>query len=181
MAKTPSRKSCVKLMSEYGMPQNVIDHSFKVKDVGVFLAKNLNKKGTKIDIKVVEASALLHDIAKVYCKNSPLDHAEVGADILRTMGYDRIADVIEQHIALWAKYKYLNEEEVVNYADKRVMHDKITSLSKRFEDVKQRYASNSLDILERINFTEKESYRLEKRIFKHLDFLPEDLETLVEK
>jgi putative nucleotidyltransferase with HDIG domain len=181
MIKIPSIEECMKIMEEHKMPSNIKAHSIKVRDVSVFLTKELNKKGKKLNERLVEASALLHDIAKIYCLNSREKHNEVGADLLRTMGYEKVADVVEQHINLWKKYKRLVEEEIVNYSDKRVMHDKLVSLQERFEDVKYRYACNEPETRERIKLTEKDSYRVEKRVFKNLDFSPDDLTKLLEK
>ncbi len=181
MIKIPSIEECVKIMEEHKMPSNIKAHSLKVRDVSVFLTKELNKKGKSLNEGLVEASALLHDIAKIYCLNSREKHNEVGADLLRTMGYEKVADVVEQHVSLWKKYKKLVEEEVVNYSDKRVMHDKIVSLQERFKDVKNRYVSNDPETRERIRLTEKDSYRIEKKIFKSLDFSPDDLTKLLEK
>lgn len=171
----------MKIMEEHKMPLNIKAHSLKVRDVSVFLTKELNKKGKNLNLGLVGASALLHDIAKIYCLNSKEKHDEVGADLLRTMGYDMVADVVEQHVNLWKKYKKLVEEEIVNYSDKRVMHDKIVSLQERFKDVKNRYAFDDSETRERIRLTEKESYRVEKRIFKNLDFSPDDLTKVLGK
>lgn len=179
MAKVPSSEECLKIMDRYEMPDNIRDHSLQVRDMSVFLAKELNKKGKKLNIESIEASALLHDIAKIHCIKSGERHDEVGADLLRAMGYSRIADIVEQHIHLWKKYRKIKEEEIIFYADKRVMHDEIVVLSKRFKDIKERYAADNPDILERISLTEKESYRLEKKIFKNLDFSSNDLADLL--
>lgn len=175
MVKVPSRKQCLKLMAEYEMPEHIKAHSFKVRDISVFLAKELNKKGEKLDVKVVESSALLHDIAKMRCINLGIrKHDKEGAKILRSLGYDRIADIIEQHVHLWKKYKYIVEEEVVNYSDKRVLHDKIVPFAKRIKDVKERYSS-----IDDIAVIERETYVLERKIFKNLDFSPDELTKLL--
>ena len=46
----------------------------------------------------------------------------------------------------------VSEEEVVNYADKRVRHDQIVSLEERFQDLKNRYGKDqrSIHYLERL-------------------------------
>lgn len=181
MIRIPSIEECMRIMEEHKMPSNIKAHSLKVRDVSVFLTKELNKKGKSLNMELIEVSALLHDIAKIYCLNSKERHNEVGADLLRTMGYEKVADVVEQHINLWKKYKKLVEEEIVNYSDKRVMHDQAVSLQERFKDVKCRYACNDPELRERISFSEKESYRIEKRIFKSLDFSPDDLTKMLIK
>lgn len=178
MVKVLSVEECLKLMDEYGMPDNIKFHSFKVRDISVYLTKELNKKGENLNGELTESSALLHDIAKISCVSSGKRHDKNGAEILKNLGYDRIAEIIEQHINLRQKHEKITEEEIVNYADKRVMHDKLVSLSERFEDVKKRYASGDEDVFDMISTTEEETYVLEKKIFKKLDFSPDDLADL---
>jgi len=62
----------------------------------------------------------------------------------------------------------------VNYADKRVMHDRIVSLEERFSDLKERYGGNlrAMDYLERL---QKEIYRIENKISFILQIDPNDL------
>lgn len=175
MVKIPSRKQCLKLMAKYEVPEHIKAHSFKVRDVSTFLAKELNKKGEKLDVKLIESSALLHDIAKMRCINLGIwRHDKEGAKILRSLGYGRIADVIEQHIHLWKKYNSIVEEEVINYSDKRVLHDRIVPFAKRIKDVKERYSS-----VDDIAVMERETYVLERKIFKNLDFSPDELMKLL--
>ncbi len=71
----------------------------------------------------------------------------------------------------------VSEEEIVNYADKRVMHDRIVSLGERFSDLKARYGSNpkAMDYLERL---QKEIYGVENKIFSVLQLDPNDLRQL---
>ena len=83
-------------MADYEMPKHIINHSEKVKDVGVFLSKELNKKGLSLDIKLIEAAAMLHDIYKIQCIGTEKRHDKEGANILRQLGYHRIAEIVEQ-------------------------------------------------------------------------------------
>jgi hypothetical protein len=92
---------------------------------------------------------------------------------------------VAEHIRLKEKTgsKVLSEEEILNYSDKRVMHTTIVSLADRFADLKERYASNGLDMnaMERIARLEAETYEVETRIFATLDFTPEELPLLLEQ
>ena len=71
----------------------------------------------------------------------------------------------------------VSEEEIVNYADKRVMHDRIVSLEERFSDLKERYGriQRAMDYLERL---QKEIYGIENKIFFILQMNPDDLQDL---
>jgi hypothetical protein len=71
----------------------------------------------------------------------------------------------------------VSEEEVVNYADKRVQHDRIVSLRERFADLKERYGK-SQSSFERLDDLEKATFELEKKIFSILEIEPADLQSL---
>jgi hypothetical protein len=66
---------------------------------------------------------------------------------------------------------------VVNYADKRVRHDRIVSLSERFVDLKERYGKSQRSF-ERLNDLEKGTFELEEKIFSILEINPADLQSL---
>ena len=60
----PSREECLNLMDRYGMLENIVSHSLEVAKVALFISIELNKKGQSIDLDLVEAASLLHDLAK---------------------------------------------------------------------------------------------------------------------
>ena len=172
----PSREECLKLMSDYGMLENIMAHSLEVAKVALFLSAQLNKKGQRIDVVLVEAASLLHDLAKTECLKTKEDHAQTGSQLLKGMGYQRVGEVVAQHIWLEKEGNpaSVSEEEIVNYADKRVMHDRIVSLEERFRDLKERYGRHqrAMDVLERL---QKEIYGIEGKIFFILQINPDDL------
>jgi putative nucleotidyltransferase with HDIG domain len=175
----PTREECLKLMGEYGMLENIVAHSLEVARVALFLSIELNKKGQKIDLGLVEAASLLHDLTKTECLKTKEDHAQTGSQLLNGMGYERIGNVVAQHIWLCKEGdpSSVSEEEIVNYADKRVMHDRIVSLEERFSDLKERYGKieKGRDYLERL---QKEICGIENKIFYILQMNPGDLQDL---
>jgi len=175
----PSREECLSLMMRYGMLENIVSHSLEVAKVALFLSVELNKKGQKIDLDLVEAGSLLHDLTKTECLKTKDDHARTGGQVLKGMGYERVGDIVAQHIWLGKEGdpSCVTEEEIVNYADKRVMHDRIVSLGERFSDLKARYGLNpkAMDYLERL---QTEIYGIENKIFFILQFDPNDLRHL---
>jgi len=172
----PNRDECLDLMDRYGMLRNIVDHSLAVTRVARFLSKELNKRGQRINLGVVEAAALLHDLAKTECLRSKEDHAQQGFRLLRGLGYERVATVVAQHIEVSSggDAAFVTEEEVVNYADKRVQHDRIVSLEQRFSDLKDRYG-HVKSALEQMDRMEKATYAIEGKIFLILGSDPEDL------
>jgi len=173
----PTREECLKMMVRHGMLENIIDHSLEVARVAIFLSVQLNKKGQRVDLPLVEAAALLHDLTKTECLQTKEDHAQTGSRLLKEIGYERIGDVIAEHIYL-SKARdpdRISEEEVVNYADKRVQHDRIVSLEERFEDLKKRYGKSerALELLEGLR---SDTLEIERKIFAILEMDPNQLE-----
>ena len=176
----PSKEECLSLMSRYGMLENIVSHSFEVAKVALFISVELNKKGRTVDLGLVEAASLLHDLTKTECLKTKEDHAQTASQQLKRMGYERVGEVVAQHIWLVKEGdpSCVSEEEIVNYADKRVMHDRIVPLEERFSDLKARYGQNqkAVDYLERL---QKEIYGLENKIFSILQINPNDIQRLL--
>jgi uncharacterized protein len=179
---TPVRDECLSMMDRYGMLENIVSHSLVVTQVALALSRKLNQKGQQIDLAVVEAAALLHDLAKTECLKSKKDHARQGFLLIKELGYDRVAEVVAQHIEVSEREDStgVSEEEVVNYADKRVLHDRIVSLKERFSDLRDRY-SHSPRAHELMDRMEKSTFEIEDKIFSVLGTDPGDLNRLQEE
>ncbi len=172
----PTREECFNLMRQYGMLENIIHHSLKVAKVAIFIAKELNKMGHRIDIDLVEASSLLHDLTKTRCLATGEDHAKTGSKLLKELGYERVGEIVGEHIQI-SKINdptTVSEEEVVNYADKRVLHDRIVSLEDRFKDLKVRYGRSQKG-MKMIGELEKKTFEIEEKIFSFLKISPEEI------
>jgi len=169
----PTREECLRLMEQYGMLEHIIRHSLEVARVALFLSLELNKKGHRINLGLVEAASLLHDLAKTECLRTKEDHAWTGCQLLKGMGYERVGEVVAQHI--WLEKRGdpsgISEEEIVNYADKRVMHDRIVPLEERFNDLIERYGKhpNGREYLEQL---QEEICGIESKIFMVLQIDP---------
>ena len=138
----PSERECMALMREHGMLPNIMEHSLQVMKVALAIADNL-KDGCRVDRALVVAGALLHDITKTRSLETKERHDETGAELLRGMGLDRIAFIVEQHVFFtgFDPAGPLEEREIVYYADKCVMHDKIVSVHARVDDLVERYGT----------------------------------------
>jgi len=77
------REECLRLMERYGMLENIIAHSLEVTKVALLLSTELNRKGQTIDLCLVEAASLLHDIAKTLCIRTKEDHTQAGCRLLK--------------------------------------------------------------------------------------------------
>jgi len=176
----PSSKECYELIREMGMMDHIVDHSEQVCRVAVYLADKLNHKGIDLNLELIRASALLHDITKTRSFRTKENHAETGGKFLQERGFIEVGHVIAQHVKLdtYVASSSPVEAEIVNYADKRVLHDQIVSLKDRMAYILERYA-DGMESRERILGLWAKSKDLEKRIFSYLPFFPDELKQVV--
>lgn len=128
----PTVETCLRILADQGVRPNIREHSQKVRMLAVNLVTALRPEAS-IDGGVVSAGALLHDITKTRSLTTHEPHAETGAELVRTLGYPRIAQIVAQHVNLvsFDPDGPLTAEELVCYADKRVLHTDVVSLMAR--------------------------------------------------
>ncbi len=170
----PDTHQCVQLMLSTGMLDNIKRHSFVVAKVATFLGKLLSFYGCPLDISLIEAGSLLHDIGKTESLLTGENHAKMGAQIVREAGYEELAPVVENHIRLLDEElkEPIDEVKLVNYADKRVLHDRIVTLEHRFEDLRERYG-NTAKKKRWLSEMERKMKMLERKIFSKIPISPE--------
>lgn len=167
-------------MVRHGMLPNIARHSLTVEKVAIAVARALIAVGEKINCAEVQAGALLHDITKTRSIRTRENHALTGELFLQNAGYPRIGEVVRCHVELPPTLLTgpVSPELVVNYADKRVLHEKIVALSCRFQDLIERYGKTA-EARRRLRFLETQTLRIEERIFSLISFGPEDLPCFV--
>ena len=138
----PSREECDELMVQHAMRPNIIEHSIQVMHVSLAITDNL-KNGVAVSRDLVIAGALLHDITKTRSLETNKRHDLSGGELLREIGFTSIAEIVEQHIVFQNLNPQgkLEEREIIYYADKRVMHDRIVTIDERVHDLLQRYGN----------------------------------------
>ena len=201
MSEYPTIPKSYKLYEEYMLPINIIRHSEQASKVAVFLAKKIIDTGEKIDVDLVRAAALLHDIAKPIDFRSferdpahtdkeftdkqikkwkamkilykGLTHEEAAEIIFQD--YPKLAKIVKKH-----KYQDINEgldsweEKLIYYADKIVMNDIIETLEKRLKDGHRRYVGEPpypKDVIE----TDKKIFELEEELLKKAGVSQKDI------
>ena len=175
----PDKEACLAIMARYGMPAHVIRHSQAVCAVSLYLARRLGEQGLYLDLGLVQASALLHDITKAFSFNRPLDHALTGSKLLKHMGYPEVAAIVRQHVRISPSRPRgrISETEVVNYSDKRVINDQITTLEERLNYIRERYARTP-EAAARIKQYSSYTFELEKEIFALVPGGPEQVNSI---
>ena len=146
----PDDAACVRLWDHFAMPAHIRGHSARVADAATFLAERaaaarLFPHVADADlVAAVRASALLHDLAKVYCIHHRGSHAQLGAAwTMAATGSPALAQGVLFHV--WWPWdvdplKHFLPLAVL-YADKRVRHAEFASLGARFADLFERYGT----------------------------------------
>lgn len=180
----PGEKRCLELLEKYKLAAGIVEHSVLVAKVAVFLAEALKRSlrdgdrgaggETGIDVDLVRAGALLHDIGKTTVFSESRSHAENGALILEREGHGELAEIVRRHLvdAVLEPSRALEtwEQKLVFYADKVVTRE-VISLRERFGDLRARYPQ----LLALFEYAEPLVLRLEDEIFSRLDFTPADM------
>jgi uncharacterized protein len=203
----PTRKECFRLIKEYHVPLHILRHSLAVAKLAVFLAERLKEKGAEVDVEHVDRACLLHDIARV-CDFKKLDYSKFEQTVTeedkakwqrlraryKGIGHEDAAyDILKEKYPALAltikKHRYMAmldrktrpttwEEEIVYYADMRVMRDKIVPLKTRLKDGHKRNVHlHGSKTQSRINTAKVDPliYRLEEEIFEKVGLNPVEL------
>ena len=136
----PSIEQVFALWQRYNMPNNIRNHSIAVCQVALQVTDWLEESGVSLHREAVRMGALLHDLAKGCCLNTDRAHDLVGKEFLEREGYAELGYLVGVHVYLPSSHP-LDESVVVFYADKRVMHDQLVTLSERFDDLVNRYGN----------------------------------------
>lgn len=149
----PSPEECTRIWDHYRTPKPVRDHCRAVAEWALDMARKLAAAGYPADLQVVEAAALLHDVAR-----EKADHPAEGARILLKEGYPAVASIILRHHD-WERGRAAEpgqdaetgtaaepvtirntelEAAIVYLADKRVQGTRPVSLKERFEKSRRR-------------------------------------------
>ena len=165
----PSREQAIELLHKNNCPPKVISHCEEVAKLALEIASKLEKKGIKVDLKLVEAGALLHDIGRT--KSHTVDHGVVGAKIAESERLpDAVVRIIRRHVGGgitaqeaekfgWPKDVYAPvtlEEKIVSYADKLIEGSKRVPIDLEIE----RLLVEHRDAAERVRKLHEEITRL---------------------
>ncbi|HIU25613.1 MAG TPA: HD domain-containing protein [Candidatus Copromorpha excrementigallinarum] len=130
--KCPTKEECLKLLEEYKTPAHVRGHCMAVAETAVTIGRALKNKGYDLDLDLIEAAGLLHDIARTEEK-----HWEVGADMALSLGYREVSDIIRVHMTYepFSHLENISETDLVCLGDRLVMEDRYVGLDRRIDYV----------------------------------------------
>jgi uncharacterized protein len=192
------------IIKKHRVPVHVQKHMKKVAAVALYLGQLIKQRGGNVNLIFLRQAALLHDVFKIcdfkilnfdqfdqkiseediQFWNSLINsygnigHIKAAENMLNKIGEHEIATIIRKHRfdglidekdrpTTW-------EEKLLYYADKRVRHDKITSIAERLIDGRKRYFPGG-KIPQNDDQVEKALYELEKEICSNADIKPEEI------
>ncbi len=185
--KLPQITECLHCFESTAMLANIRRHSIMVTRVALTLHNALKRclpasSATMLPgRRLVAVGALMHDIAKTACLHNEKSHAVEGRKYCCEHGWPELGEIVEEHVLLkkfdpelWRAGRF-EAKELVFYADKRVRHDEIVNLPERLHYIIDRYSRGEAPRIERINANFAIAFELEKQLFSHLDFAPDEL------
>jgi len=153
----PSKAEVFTLINKNQLDPKIIAHCIAVEKVAINITDKAIRSGYKINTNLVSAAALLHDIER----GKP-NHAKAGADLMRELGYYKVAKIIEEHMFLSKEAdNHIDERAVVFLADKLVIEDKMVGIRKRFEKQLLKY-ENTPEIYKKIEDNMMTAIRLKE-------------------
>ncbi|GAB6057836.1 HD domain-containing protein [Desulfonatronum parangueonense] len=147
---TPTEAQCRKMWERWDMPEHIQSHSLTVTRVSRCIAELMKKTLLpNLDVHVVIAAAMLHDLAKFYTILHGGSHSQIGAAwVQEHTGNPVLARAVLHHVE-WPFAMDLRRYPVsliVCYSDKRVKHTEIVTLEERYADLQTRYGMNATAI-----------------------------------
>ncbi|MCL2172458.1 MAG: HDIG domain-containing protein [Nitrososphaerota archaeon] len=148
----PTREQAISILQKNKCSPEVIAHCQAVALLALELAEKIEAKKYFIDVSLIEAGALLHDLGRA--KTHSVNHAIEGMQLAQAEGLpDAIVCIIKRHIGAgitteeaqlfnWPKDNYIPqtlEEKIVCYADKCISGTKripVETTIKQLQDQK---------------------------------------------
>ncbi len=183
--------------SEYKVPDNIFHHCCKVREVAVFLARQLQKKKIPVQVEFVSCLAYFHDLCKMvaipdFGKNKFHQDAVITPEQAAfwkemqmkypqhyegEMAYQIFKDLYpELALSLRDVSSSKNENPsweqlIVHYADLRVLREKIVTVPERLDYLRQRYSRGE----EVWKMYEEKIREHEQKLFSNLSFTSDEL------
>ncbi|MBW1890321.1 MAG: NTP transferase domain-containing protein [Deltaproteobacteria bacterium] len=156
----PTREEALAfLMMHQGSNTGVIRHANVVASVAVEIGTVLNRTGSCLDLRLIEAAGLLHDIAK-----GQESHAARAASLATEEGFSKVADIVSVHMNIVPDPAgRIGEKEIVYLADKMVHGSEIVSLEKRLNQKIVHFAGN-LKAIESVSLRMENAIKIQRDI-----------------
>jgi putative nucleotidyltransferase with HDIG domain len=137
----PTRTQCLALFDKFSLPSQKKIHVEEVTKLALYLARKILAKQDqaapdKINLELLEAAGLLHDIDKNITKRAGERHPDTAVRVLKELGMDEVADVVRKHSLHCILNSDLTpqnwEEKLLFLADKLVKYE-VIGVAHRFK------------------------------------------------
>jgi putative nucleotidyltransferase with HDIG domain len=130
----PSSDECMEILCDVRrLDERIVDHSAAVTKLALYLSGLL--KLTPEDTAIVNAAALLHDMARTEYR-----HAKAAAEIITQMGYPQVASAVGSHTDISVnETEPISIAEIIYLADKLTLGCALTNLAERFGEKLNKY------------------------------------------
>ncbi len=175
----PNSEEIKALYQQYHTPPHIQDHMRVVAAIAIELGRYHH-----LDLALLEAAAKLHDLVRIpeqwsYLPSTistPLPHAEINFLILQS-AFPEVAALIRPHslMTILSDRPFPSlEAKLIYYADKRVNHAQLVSLTERLQFGQERWQvqttnDRSAELLPKL-------HALEQEVFKPIAYDPTQLE-----
>jgi len=169
----PTPEECQIILQDiHIMPEDRYLHCRQVARVALTIGEALTRKNIKVDLSLLEAAAILHDIAKGQPK-----HALTGGKILAEMGFGKTSEIVAAHTNLaQGKMEHSLESRIVYLADKMVKGTDLVSLEKRFEYANSLFGVNP-EVAANIQLNKQRAVKVKNDIENILEYPLESILT----
>ncbi len=159
----PNAEEAHRILVARRLPAGIVAHSEGVAWIAKEAARLLGAAGIPIDVGLVEAAALLHDIDKLETRGGRGLHGLTGAAMLESMGFGDLAPPVAGHpvSALLDDRRFPRgwPSVIVSVADKHVAQAFLT-IDERLDDMARRYPRYSGEI----NAARRPAHALEQEL-----------------
>ncbi len=127
-SRVPNRNECREIWNRCGLSEDIIMHQEAVARCALRFGRYLGQKGVALDLELLEAAALLHDI-----KKTERNHPQRAGEFLEKLGYGNVAEAVAQHMDLLdMEEDRVSEKELLYLADKMVKGAEEVGIEARF-------------------------------------------------
>lgn len=162
--KLPNRKQALQFLRQSGCSKYVVKHCKAVAEVALEIAEACKEKGLNVNLELVEAGALLHDIGR--SKTHTVHHAVMGAEIAKSLDLpESIISIIKRHVGGgittkeaeklgWPKDIYVPqtiEEKIVSYADKLIEGSRRVPIERTIENFSKELTFSAIERMRKLH------------------------------
>ena len=175
--KHPTYDECQRLWNEYDTPLHIRKHCMAVAEVAKAIGLELNKQGHELDIDLIYAAGLTHDVVRLRDR-----HDLEGAKVMSALGYAQEAEIIRQHMLYdnFSSINFVNETDLVCLGDRTVIEHTYVGVDARYQYIIDKAARNghpeaAVKIQEKKQDVRRLIEEIEQTTGKSLDEIAKDI------